>query len=70
VAPAGTSRPIIDRLATQIGKLITDPSTDARLASMALEPLAGSTPDSFAEFIKSEIARWTDIVRNTGAQPK
>jgi tripartite-type tricarboxylate transporter receptor subunit TctC len=37
---------------------------------MALEPLAGSTPDSFAEFIKSEIARWKDIVRNTGAQPK
>jgi tripartite-type tricarboxylate transporter receptor subunit TctC len=70
VAPAGTSRPIVDRLAAQIGKLLADPSTDARLASMALEPLAGSTPDSFAEFIKSEIARWKDIVRNTGAQPK
>ena len=68
VAPAGTPRPIVDRLAGEIGKLLADPATHERFAGMALEPLAGSTPDSFADFIKSEIDRWAEIVKNSGAQ--
>jgi tripartite-type tricarboxylate transporter receptor subunit TctC len=68
VAPAGTSRPIVDRLASEIGKLLADPASRERFAGMALEPLSGSTPDSFADFIKSEVDRWAEIVRNSGAQ--
>ena len=68
VAPAGTSRPIVDRLAGEIGKLLADPASHERFAAMALEPLPGSTPDSFAEYIKNEVDRWAEIVRNSGAQ--
>jgi tripartite-type tricarboxylate transporter receptor subunit TctC len=68
VAPAGTSRPIVDRLAGEIGKLLADPTSHERFAAMALEPLPGSTPDSFASYIKSEVVRWAEIVRNSGAQ--
>jgi len=35
---------------------------------MAIEPLAGSTPDSFAAYIKSEVDRWAVIVKNSGAE--
>jgi tripartite-type tricarboxylate transporter receptor subunit TctC len=68
VAPVGTPRPIVDRLAAEIGKLIADGATRERFAAMAVEPLDGSTPDSFADFIKREVDRWAEIVRNSGAQ--
>jgi Tripartite tricarboxylate transporter family receptor len=68
VAPAGTPLPIVDALAAQIAKLLADPATRERFAAIALEPLPGSTPDSFSAHIKSEIDRWAAIVKNSGAE--
>lgn len=62
VAPAGTPRAIIDELVRQIGKLLADPATSKRFAAMAIEPIAGSTPDDFAGYIRSETDRWEVIV--------
>jgi tripartite-type tricarboxylate transporter receptor subunit TctC len=70
VAPAGLARPIVDQLAAQIGKLVADPATRDKLTRIALEPLAASTPDSFAAYIKTEVDRWADIVKNSGAEPE
>ena len=68
VAPAGVPRNIVDQLAAQIGKLVADPATREKLTTLALEPLPGSTPDSFAAFIRNEVDRWAGIVRNSGAE--
>ena len=68
VAPAGVPRTIVDRLAAQIGKLIADPATRDKLTTIALEPWGGSTPDSFAAYVKTEVDRWADIVKNSGAE--
>ena len=68
VTPAAVPRPIIDQLAGQIGKLMADPATRDKLTTIALEPLAGSTPDSFAAYIKTEVDRWAVIVKNSGAE--
>src|SRR5260370_973502 len=68
VAPAAVPRPIIDQLAGQIGRVMADPATRDKLTTIALEPLAGSTPDSFAAYIKTEVDRWAVIVRNSGAE--
>ena len=70
VAPVGTSRPIIDELVGQIGKLVADPATRERFAAVALEPIAGSTPESFAGYIKTEADRWAAIVRSAGVEPE
>jgi len=67
VAPARTPRAIIDELAGQIGRLVAHPATRERLTTMALEPLTGSTPDGFAQYIRTEIDRWATIVENSGA---
>jgi tripartite-type tricarboxylate transporter receptor subunit TctC len=67
VAPAGTPRAIIDELAGQIAKLVADPATRDRLTTMALEPRLGSAPDSFAQYIRTEIDRWATIVKSSGA---
>jgi tripartite-type tricarboxylate transporter receptor subunit TctC len=68
VAAAGTPRPVIDALAAQIKKLLDNPSTRERFTSIAIEPLPGSTPDSFGDYIKSEVERWADIVKKSGAE--
>src|SRR6266852_4088780 len=70
VAPAGTPRPIIDELVGQIGKLVADPAMRERFAAVALEPIAGSTPESFAGYIKTEADRWAAIVRSAGVEPE
>ena len=68
VAPAGTPRPVVDALAAQMAKLMADPATRERLKALTLEPLPPSTPDDFAAYIKAEVARWADIVKNSGAE--
>ena len=66
VAPAGVPRSIVDQLAAQIAKLASSPDTRTKLVEIALEPLTGSTPDSFAAYVKSEVDRWAPIVRASG----
>ena len=68
VAPAGTPRNIVDTLAAQIAKMLADPATGGRFATLAIEPLPGSTPDSFAAYIKTEVDRWATIVKSSGAE--
>jgi tripartite-type tricarboxylate transporter receptor subunit TctC len=68
VAPAGVPRPIVDQLAAQIAGLVADPATRERLRALSLEPLTGSTPDSFAAYVKAEIERWAAVVKASGAE--
>jgi tripartite-type tricarboxylate transporter receptor subunit TctC len=68
VAPAAVPRAIIDQLADQIGKLTVDPATREKLTAISLEPLPASTPDSFAAYVKTEVDRWSGIVKNSGAE--
>jgi tripartite-type tricarboxylate transporter receptor subunit TctC len=68
VAPAGLPRTIADQLAAQIATLVANPATRDRLTVMALESLTGSTPDSFAAYVRAEVDRWAGIVRNSGAE--
>lgn len=68
VAPAGTPRDVVDALAAQIAKMLADPASSGRFATLAIEPLPGSTPDSFAAYIKTEVDRWATIVKSSGAE--
>jgi tripartite-type tricarboxylate transporter receptor subunit TctC len=68
VAPAGVPRPIVDQVAAQIGKLVADPAMRNKLTEIALVPLTGSTPDSFASYVRTEVDRWATIVKNSGVE--
>jgi len=68
VAPAGLPRPIVDQLAVQLAKLVADPATRDKLTTLSLEPLSGSTPDSFATYVKTEVDRWAVVVKASGAE--
>jgi tripartite-type tricarboxylate transporter receptor subunit TctC len=67
LAPAGTPRPVIDRLNGEFGKILRAPEVIERLAGIGVEPLT-STPDEFAAFIRSEIERWGKVVKQSGAR--
>ena len=62
VAPAGTPRPIIDRLNTEAIKAMSAPDIKTYVAANGLEFISG-TPEQFAAHIKAEIARFTAIAK-------
>jgi hypothetical protein len=65
VALAGGDRGI-DRGAIPLRLVLQQPCRE--IATISLEPLPPSTPDSFAAYIKSEVERWALIVKNSGAE--
>ena len=66
-APAGTPRPVIDRLNAEFAKAAKDPEVVKRLADQGIEAMS-MTPEEFAAFIRSETARWTEVVKASGAK--
>jgi tripartite-type tricarboxylate transporter receptor subunit TctC len=65
LAPAGTPRPIITRLNAELVHVMHAPELKERLAAMATDPVT-STPEEFADYIKREIAKWGEVVREAG----
>ena len=66
-APAGTPKPIVDRLHDAIMKVIATPEAQARLKSFGMQP-STMTPEELAEFQKAEVAKWAKVVKQSGAQ--
>lgn len=64
--PAKTPPEIVRRLHAELGKALAAPDVRAKLAQQGADPL-GSTPEAYGRYIKSEIERWTKVVRQTGA---
>lgn len=69
LAPAGTSRPIIDRVHGAVVEALADPAVNNRLASLGADRV-GSTPEEQDAFTKSEIAKWVKVTREAGIQPE
>jgi tripartite-type tricarboxylate transporter receptor subunit TctC len=68
-APAGTPRPIIDRVHGALVKALNDPGVKDTLAKQGAEVVA-STPAQHDAFNKAEIAKWLKVVREAGIQPE
>ena len=67
LAPAGTPRVIVQRLNSELRKVIAQPEPSRQLAEQGYEPLSGA-PEAFDAYIKSEIAKWTRVVKSAGLQ--
>jgi tripartite-type tricarboxylate transporter receptor subunit TctC len=66
--PANLPRPIVDRLAREVGAILDSDSTRARFAEIGGSP-GHFTPEEYAAFVASEVALWGPMVRETGARP-
>ena len=64
-APAGVPQPVVQRLNAEFVKALQQPELRQRLASQGAEPLT-STPEEFAAYLRSEIAKWAKVVKDSG----
>ena len=68
-APAGTPRPIIDRLHAALVKALNDPAVKDNLAKQGAEIVA-STPEEYDQFNRAEIAKWLKVAAQAGITPE
>ena len=62
VAPAKTPPAIVNRMNSEVVKILRNPQSRDRILSFALEPI-GNTREEFVSHVKTDMARWTDAVK-------
>ena len=67
LAASGTPRPIITKLHQELVRIIRLPDVRDRFANLGYEA-ATSTPEEFAQLIKSDLAKWQKVVKASGAR--
>lgn len=67
LAPAGTPREIVTLLHSAVARALQQPAFKARLAADGAEPV-GSAPDAFGAYIRSETAKWAQLVKAAGVR--
>jgi tripartite-type tricarboxylate transporter receptor subunit TctC len=65
-APAATSPEVIARINAAINKVLAAPDYQERLATLGAQA-AGGTPEQFAAIVRSETAKWSRVVKESGA---
>ncbi|HZQ13494.1 MAG TPA: tripartite tricarboxylate transporter substrate binding protein [Pseudolabrys sp.] len=69
LAPAGTAKPVIDRISAAANEALKDPEVVKALKTQGFDPIGG-TPDEFARYIRSETARWAQVIRDMDSAQK
>ncbi len=70
VAPTGTPREAIQRTNREMDRILRDPGVAQRLRGLGFYTDGAGTPESTGEFIRAELERWGQIVRQIGIQPE
>ena len=66
MAPAATPRPIVERLAAALDKILTSPEMKKLLTDRGYQPMGGG-PAAFARYLDADIALWARVVKESGA---
>jgi tripartite-type tricarboxylate transporter receptor subunit TctC len=66
-APAGTPRPVVDKLQRETARILKLPDVAKKLADLGLDAV-GSTPEELAAYQLREIAKWAKVVKDSGAK--
>jgi len=69
LAPAATSKHIVNRVNAGMLQALRSPEVADAVTRQGADPL-GTTPDEFQRYMKSEIAKWTRVIRDAGVQPE
>lgn len=67
LAPTGTSPEIVNRLNKEVTNVLAMPEIKEKYKGLGLE-IIGGTPQQFAEFIKTDLAKWSKVVKDSGAK--
>jgi len=69
LAPVGTPREIVDRLASETARAVASADIKSRFETMGIEPV-GNRPDEAARFLDEEIAKWAKVISTAGVKPE
>jgi tripartite-type tricarboxylate transporter receptor subunit TctC len=67
IAPAGVPKDIVNRLASEIAKILRDPAMREKLASQGYEAIGG-TPEEYLTFYRAEVALWAKVIKDSGTK--
>jgi tripartite-type tricarboxylate transporter receptor subunit TctC len=66
-APAGTPKPVVDRLHAEIVRIFGLPDVQAKMKTLGLDPILGG-PDELAKTQAAEITKWAKVIKDSGAK--
>lgn len=67
MAPAGTPKPLVNKISADIAKVVAMPEVRDRILAQASVPV-GNTPEEYDAFIRAEITKWSKVVKETNVQ--
>jgi tripartite-type tricarboxylate transporter receptor subunit TctC len=67
--PKGTPKAIVSRINTEILQVLKQPDIQERMSVAGLDAF-GNTPEAFATFVKADLARWAQVIREARIQPE
>lgn len=65
IAPRTTPKALVDRIAADVATAVRSPEMGARMAQLGMEPV-GSTSQEYETIVRTEIAKWTQVVKSAG----
>jgi tripartite-type tricarboxylate transporter receptor subunit TctC len=65
VAPAGTPRPVIEKLNAEVARVLKTPEMKEKMAGLGADVVANS-PEQFAQYLREETSKWSKIVKDAG----
>jgi tripartite-type tricarboxylate transporter receptor subunit TctC len=68
LVPAGTPRPIIDKLHAAIVKVLADPGIQARMRTSGAIAISSKSPEDFKAYMDAETAKWTRVIEESGVR--
>jgi tripartite-type tricarboxylate transporter receptor subunit TctC len=66
LVPAGTPRPIVEKLRAAIAKVLADPQIQARMLGSGAIAVSSKSPEDFKTYMTSETVKWTKVIEDNG----
>jgi tripartite-type tricarboxylate transporter receptor subunit TctC len=67
-APRGTPKPVVAKLHTEVNRIMTLADVTERLANVGIFPFTLPTPEAYGDYIKSEIRKYAQVVKDAGVK--
>jgi tripartite-type tricarboxylate transporter receptor subunit TctC len=64
-APAGTPKPIVEKIGRAVTDVIKTPEVKSRMAAIGFEP-RGDAPDAVVDIIRTSLPKWAEVIRRSG----
>jgi tripartite-type tricarboxylate transporter receptor subunit TctC len=68
-APAATPSELVARISADANKVLADPEVRQKMLAAGAEP-SGNTPGQFGRFVRSEMDKWTRLMKERGINPE